>query len=197
MSQPTPRTATVTRKTRETDITVTLALDGTGASSVATGIGFLDHMLATLSKHSRMDLTLTCAGDLHIDDHHTAEDCALAIGAALDQALGDRSGIARFGDAHVPLDEALARAVVDLSGRPFSVVDIALRRESLGGLACENVPHFFHSLAVASRSCFHIDVLRGANDHHKAEAAFKALAVALRSAIARTGGGVPSTKGTL
>jgi imidazoleglycerol phosphate dehydratase HisB len=191
------RTATVERATRETAVTCKLVLDGAGASSIATGIGFLDHMLGALAQHARFDLELRCTGDLHIDDHHTAEDCALALGAALDRALGDRAGIRRFGHAYCPLDEALARAVVDLSGRPFAAVDLGLRREALGGLACENVGHVFTSLAMASRSCIHIDVLRGINDHHRAEAAFKALAVALRHAVGHDGAGVPSTKGVL
>lgn len=191
------RTATVERATRETAITCTLALDGTGNADISTGIGFLDHMLGALAKHARFDLELRCQGDLHVDDHHTAEDCALAIGTALDRALGERAGIRRFGQAYCPLDEALARAVVDLSGRPFAVIDLGLRREALGGLACENVGHVFTSLAMASRSCFHVDVLRGINDHHRAEAAFKAAAVALRHAVSRDGEGVPSTKGAL
>jgi imidazoleglycerol phosphate dehydratase HisB len=191
------RTATVERATRETSITCTLALDGTGNADISTGIGFLDHMLGALAKHARFDLALRCAGDLHVDDHHTAEDCALALGAALDRALGDRAGIRRFGHAYCPLDEALARAVVDLSGRPFAVIDLGLRREAIGGLACENVGHVFTSLAMASRACFHVDVLRGINDHHRAEAAFKAAAVALRHAVSRDGEGVPSTKGSL
>ena len=153
----------------------------------------------TLSaQHGRIDLTLKCKGDLHICDHHTAEDCALAVGAAIDQALGDRKGIARFGHAHVPLDEALARSVVDLSGRPHHEVDLALRREALGGLSCENVGHVLRSLATAARITLHVDVLRGENDHHRAEAAFKATALALRAALTRSGEtSVPSTKGVL
>lgn len=192
------RTAEVRRTTRETDVTVRVDLDGQGAATVATGIGFLDHMLTALAKHARLDLELTCTGDLHIDDHHTAEDCALALGAAIDQALGERRGIARFGSAHAPLDEALARAVIDLSGRPYAHVDLGLRREALGGLATENVGHVMQSLAVAARATLHVDVLRGDNDHHRAEAAFKALALALRQAVALDGGDdVPSTKGAL
>ncbi len=191
------RVATVERKTRETDITCTLTLDGTGIAEIQTGIGFLDHMLTALTKHARFDLALRCVGDLHVDDHHTTEDCALAIGTALDRALGDRAGIRRFGHAYCPLDEALARAVVDLSGRPFAVIDLGLRREAIGNLACENIGHVFTSLAMASRACIHVDVLRGINDHHRAEAAFKALAVALRHAVARDGDDVPSTKGVL
>jgi imidazoleglycerol-phosphate dehydratase len=192
------RRATVTRKTLETAIEVELALDGTGRAEVATGIGFLDHMLGALAKHARFDLSLKCQGDLEIDDHHTVEDCALALGQALDQALGQRRGVARFGSAHAPLDEALARAVVDLSGRPYAVVDLALERDALGGLACENVAHFFASLATAGRMALHVDVLRGANDHHRAEAAFKAAALALREAVRVEGPDqVPSTKGVL
>jgi imidazoleglycerol phosphate dehydratase HisB len=185
------------RRTNETSVALRLDLDGTGRASVATGIGFLDHMVRALAFHARFDLELTCAGDLEVDDHHTAEDCALAFGTALDQALASRQGVTRFGWAYAPLDESLARAVVDLSGRPFAAVDLGLRRDRLGGLACENVGHFFHSLATAARLTLHVDVLRGANDHHRAEAAFKALALALRQAVARGGDDVPSTKGVL
>jgi len=192
------RRVELTRETRETDITLTLDLDGSGQSDVLTGVGFLDHMLATLAKHGRLDLTLRCTGDLHVDDHHTAEDCALALGQALDQALGERKGIARFGHAYAPLDEALARAVVDLSGRPYPAVDLGLRREAIGGLACENITHVFQSLAFSGRMALHVDVLKGDNDHHRAEAAFKATALALRAAVTRDGGdAVPSTKGVL
>ena len=192
------RRAAVSRKTLETAIEVELTLDGAGRAEVATGIGFLDHMLGALAKHARFDLSLKCQGDLEIDDHHTVEDCALALGQALDQALGQRRGVARFGSAHAPLDEALARAVVDLSGRPYAVVDLALERDALGGLACENLAHFFTSLATAGRMALHVDVLRGANDHHRAEAAFKAAALALREAVRVDGPDeVPSTKGVL
>lgn len=192
------RTATVTRATRETSITVTLALDGTGKADVKTGLGFLDHLLDCLSRHARFDLTLACQGDLHIDDHHSAEDCALALGQALDQALGERRGVNRFGSAYAPLDEALARAVIDLSGRPHADVTLGLRRQAIGGLACENIPHVLRSLATAGRLTLHVDVLKGENDHHRAEAAFKATALALRHAVACSGfEDVPSTKGTL
>lgn len=192
------RSATVARKTRETAISLELSLDGTGQTDIATGIGFLDHMLTALARHARLDLTLRCDGDLDVDDHHTAEDCALALGAALDQALGERRGVQRFGYAYAPLDEALARAVVDLSGRSFAAVDLGLRREALGGLSCENIPHVMVSLATQARMTLHVDVLRGDNDHHKAEAAFKALALALRQAIALDGTqDIPSTKGVL
>ena len=194
----TPRTATVTRTTRETDITLSLVLDGTGRTSIATGIGFLDHLLTAIAFHARFDLELACTGDLHIDDHHTAEDCALALGEAVATALGDRSGIARFAHAHAPLDEALARSVVDISGRPFARVELGLVRDTIGTLACENITHVLASFATAARLTLHVDVLTGSNDHHKAEAAFKATALALREAVVRTGaGGIPSTKGTL
>lgn len=192
------RRASVERTTAETGIRLTLDLDGSGSGRIQTGIGFLDHMLSAFARHARFDLDLACEGDLQVDDHHTAEDCALALGRALDQALGERRGIVRFGWAYAPLDEALARAVVDLSGRPCPVIDLGLTREALGGLACENVAHVFQSLAVAGRMALHVDVLRGANDHHRAEAAFKATALALRAAVARDGtDAVPSTKGVL
>jgi len=192
------RTATVTRATRETSIRVTLDLDGTGKTDVKTGIGFLDHLLDALGRHARFDLALTCDGDLQVDDHHTAEDCALALGEALDRALGERRGVHRFGSALAPLDEALARAVVDLSGRPFSDVALDLRREAIGELSCENIPHVLRSLATAGRMTLHVDVLKGVNDHHRAEAAFKATALALRQAVAPSGfDDVPSTKGSL
>lgn len=195
---PALRTASFDRRTAETDVSCTLVLDGTGQATLATGIGFLDHLLGTLARHARLDLVLSCRGDLHVDDHHTAEDCALALGAAIDKALGERRGFARFGSAYAPLDEALARAVVDLSGRPYAVVELGLRREAIGGLSCENIPHVIASLAMSLRGAIHVDVLRGENDHHRAEAAFKALALALRAALARTADtDIPSTKGTL
>ena len=194
----TARQAETSRKTKETDISLKLNLDGAGVAEVATGIGFLDHLLTTLAKHARFDLALSCQGDLHIDDHHTAEDCALALGAAIDQALGERAGIARFGSAYAPLDEALARAVIDLSGRPYAYVELGLARQALGGLSCENIGHVLRSLAMAARATLHVECLRGENDHHRAEAAFKAVALALRQAVARTGEpDVPSTKGVL
>jgi len=192
------RTATVTRATRETSTQLSLAVDGTGKTIIKTGIGFLDHLLDALGRHARLDLKLTCEGDLQVDDHHTAEDCALALGEALDRALGERRGVSRFGWALAPLDEALARAVVDLSGRPFADVALDLKREAIGGLACENVGHFLRSFATTARLTLHVDVLKGENDHHRAEAAFKATALALRQAVALSGfDDVPSTKGTL
>ena len=192
-----PRAATFERTTTETRTRVVLDLDGAGSAEVRTGIGFLDHLWTALAKHARLDLVLACDGDLHVDDHHVAEDTALAVGTALDQALGDRAGVARFGSAYAPLDEALARAVLDLSGRPFARVELGLRRDAIGGLACENVGHVLRSLAVASRSTLHVDLLHGENDHHRAEAAFKAVALALRSAVRRDGTQIPSTKGVL
>ena len=196
------RSVTVARETAETRVRVVLDLDGEGKARVDSGIGFLDHMLAQLARHGRWDLELTCEGDLEVDDHHSAEDCALALGEAVDRALGERRGIERFGEAHAPLDEALARVVVDLSGRPWPQVRLGLRRERLGGLACENLVHFFRSFAIAARLTLHADVLRGENDHHRAEAACKALALALRRASARVPRGparnrIPSTKEVL
>jgi imidazoleglycerol phosphate dehydratase HisB len=191
------RSSTISKKTRETDITVTVNLDGRRDIEVETGIGFLDHLLTSLAFHARWDLELRCVGDLEVDDHHTAEDCALALGEAIDAALGDRAGILRFGWAFAPLDEALARAVVDLSGRAWPQVDLGLQREKIGALACENVGHVVSSLAMAMRAAVHLDVERGANDHHRAEAAFKALALALKQAVALDGTAVASTKGVL
>lgn len=192
------REARIERSTRETDIRLRLNLDGSGEADIDTGIGFYDHMLGALAKHARFDLKLECEGDLEVDDHHTVEDCALALGRAFHEALGERRGIERFGHAYAPLDEALARVVVDLSGRPFAVVDLGLRRESIGQLACENIEHVFRSFAMEARAAVHVDVLRGDNDHHRAEAAFKAFALALRQAATRTGSeDVPSTKGVL
>jgi imidazoleglycerol phosphate dehydratase HisB len=198
VSDPAPRTAFHHRTTAETDITLTLVLDGSGRAEIRTGLPFYDHMLGALARHARFDLTLACAGDLHVDDHHTVEDCAIALGEALRQAVGDRAGLRRFGSAHAPLDEALARAVVDLSGRPWPEVHLDLRRESIGGVATENLGHALRSFAMAARMTLHVDVLRGENDHHKAEAAFKAVALALRAAVGRDDhADIPSTKGVL
>jgi len=194
-----PRRARVERRTKETAIELELVLDGSGAVDVSTGIGMLDHLLSALAFHAGFDLALRCTGDLEVDDHHTAEDCALALGSALREALGDRAGLVRFGDALVPLDEALARCALDLSGRPFARIELGLVRERLGALACENVSHVLSSFATAAALTLHVDLLCGANDHHRAEAAFKAVAVALRRAVERraTSNTVPSTKGTL
>ena len=186
------------RDTLEVEITGTIDIYGSGQGEISTGLGFLDHMLMTLTKHSGFDLTIEARGDTVVDDHHTVEDCALAIGAALDEALGDRNGIERFAHAYAPLDEALARAVVDLSGRPWPEIHLSLTRDKIGDVATENLTHFFRSLASASRMALHVDVLRGDNDHHKSEAAFKSTALALRRAVRRNGtGDVPSTKGVL
>lgn len=192
------RTASIDRQTGETGVNVELDLDGPGDADVDTGIGFLDHLLSALAIHGELDLELACDGDLHVDDHHTAEDCAIALGQAVDAALGDRAGIARFGHAYAPLDEALARAVVDLSGRSHATVDLGLEGHRLGELATENVEHVVHSLAMNAGATVHVEVIRGTNDHHRAEAAFKALALALRAAVAERGDDrIPSTKGTL
>lgn len=186
------------RQTKETRIALAIELDGSGTTEIATGLGFFDHMLDAFARHGRFDLTVHATGDLHVDDHHLVEDVALTLGAAIDEALGERRGIERYGHVYVPMDEALARAVWDLSGRPFSVVSLGFHRQRLGQVATENLTHFFQSLAVASRSALHVDLLRGDNDHHRAEAAFKAVGIALRRAT-RVGPvfDVPSTKGSL
>ena len=193
------RTGRVLRETGETRVEVALGLDGPRGVSARTGIGFLDHMLHALGFHAGWALEISCDGDLEVDDHHTVEDVGLALGEAIAAAVGEeRGGIVRFGHAYAPLDEALARAVVDVSGRPFFAGELDLRRERVGALSCEMVPHFFHSLAQAGGLTLHVDVVRGANDHHRIEAAFKALALALRAALAPGGtDGVPSTKGVL
>jgi imidazoleglycerol-phosphate dehydratase len=191
------RRTEINRETTEVTITGYLDLDGVGTSEVKTGLGFFDHMLATLAKHGRFDLALTATGDIDVDDHHTVEDCAIVLGRALDEALEDRTGIARFGYAYAPLDESLSRAVVDLSGRPWPEVSIAFSRETIGEVSTENIIHFLRSFAIEARMALHVDLIRGDNDHHKAESAFKAMAVALRAAVAADGDAVPSTKGTL
>ena len=195
------RCFTINRKTSETDIHVEINIDktqGTGQPKVNTGVGFLDHMLSALSKHGGFDITLTCKGDLHIDDHHSVEDCGIAVGQAFKGALGELRGIARYGYAFAPLDESLARAVVDISGRPFADVNLKLKREKLGDLSCEMIPHFLYSFAMNAGITLHVDVIKGQNDHHKAESAFKALALALKMATKLTGSTeVPSTKGVL
>ncbi len=191
------RTATVTRTTRETDIEISVELDGTGTTSVATGVGFFDHLLTSFGHHSLIDLDVRCDGDLQIDDHHTVEDTAIVLGEAIGQALGDRSGIQRFGDATVPMDEAIATCAIDVGGRPYAVIDIPLRQSSIGNLSTQNVPHALEAFARSAGFTLHL-VASGANDHHIAEAAFKSLAGAIRAAVAaddrRTG--VASTKGT-
>lgn len=191
------RRAELERNTGETEISVILDLDGSGPSRIETGLGFLDHMLGALAKHSGMTLELVARGDVEVDDHHTVEDCAIVLGRALDDALGDRAGITRFGYSYAPLDEALTRAVVDLSGRPWPEISIEFARPTIGDVATENIVHFLRSFAIEGRMALHVDSIRGDNDHHKAESAFKALAIALREAVTRRGEGVPSTKGSL
>ena len=193
------RTATIERRTRETDIRCRIALDGSGRAAVATGIGMLDHMLTALAAHSLADLELRCAGDLWVDEHHTVEDVAIVLGAAIDGALGERAGIRRFGDARAPLDEALAHAVVDLGGRGHARVDLPFRGERIGGVPATLIPHFVDTLSRHARIGIHLDGA-GEDDHHLLEAAFKALALALRAAWEpdpRRGDAVPSTKGSV
>jgi imidazoleglycerol-phosphate dehydratase len=195
-----PREASVERKTLETEILVTLALEGSGRYSVATGIGFLDHILAHVAVHGLLDLTVRASGDLHVDAHHTVEDVALTLGQALDQALGDRSGITRVGSAYVPMDETLAFVAIDLSGRPYGVTEVTWSGPTVGGLPVTLIPHFFESFSVTARANVHARVLYGRDDHHKAEALFKALGRALNSATRpepRLGGAIPSTKESL
>jgi len=193
-----PRVVTVARKTRETDITIHLALDGTGAASARTGIGFYDHLLTALGHHGLFDLEIQAAGDLQIDEHHTVEDVALVLGAAFNEALGDRVAINRFGSAVVPMDESLAQAVVDVGGRPYSVIDLSFHGERAGALPLQLVPHALESFARTAGTTLHLSG-SGRNDHHLAEATFKALGRALRVAceIDPRRSGVASTKGTL
>lgn len=192
-----PRTSEIERETKETRIELSLEVDGSGRTEVDTGIGFLDHMVSSLARHAGFDLRLVARGDTVVDDHHTAEDCAIVLGRALAEALGDRAGVRRFGSAYAPLDESLVRAVVDLSGRPWPEIHLEFVRDTVGQLATENIVQFFRSFAMEARMALHVDLIRGDNDHHKAEAAFKAVALALREAVAVTGGDVPSTKGVL
>ena len=194
------RTAFLSRHTNETRIDVSVNLDGTGAYRVATGIGFLDHMIEQLSRHSLIDLDVQVAGDLHIDGHHTAEDSALAIGAAVAQALGDKRGIRRYGDALSPMDEVLTRVALDISGRPWLVWRTEFTQVRLGELDTELIEHWFHSFAQAAGVTLHVETLYGRNNHHIVESAFKGLARALRQAVEidpRKGDAVPSTKGVL
>lgn len=193
------RTATVTRTTKETEITVTVDLDGRGESSVSTGVPAYDHLLESLATHSLIDLTVTAAGDLDVDDHHTVEDVALALGQALAEAVGAGAGIGRFGDARVPMDEALATCALDLGGRPYASIVLGFANERIGTLTTQNIPHALESLARTAGLTLHLEA-SGRNDHHVAEAAFKALARALRQAVevdARRRGDIPSTKGSL
>ncbi|MCJ2179729.1 imidazoleglycerol-phosphate dehydratase HisB [Novosphingobium album (ex Hu et al. 2023)] len=194
------RTASITRKTHETDIAVEVNLDGTGIYDVSTGIGFLDHMIEQFSRHSLIDITCKIAGDLHVDQHHTTEDSAIAIGQAISQALGDKAGIGRYGEAHSPMDEALSRVVLDISGRPYFVWKAAFTQEKLGEFDTELVEHWFHSISQAVGITLHIEQLYGTNNHHICEGIFKGFARAMRAAVeldSRKGGAIPSTKGQL
>ena len=194
------RIARVSRKTAETEITISLNLDGTGKFVTETGIGMFDHMLSHIAKHGVFDLEVRARGDLHIDQHHTVEDCGIALGDALSQALADKAGIVRAGSAYMPLDDALAFAAVDLSGRPFAQLDLRLLGRELGGMAPDLLDHFLESFALAAKMNLHVKSLSGVNDHHKAEACFKAVARALDAATrvdARRGGDIPSTKGVV
>ena len=193
------RTANVHRKTKETDIRVELNLDGSGQSTVSIGVPFLEHMLDLFAKHGLFDLQITCKGDLEIDDHHSVEDIAITLGQALVQALGDKAGINRYGEALVPMDEALCRSVIDLSGRFYLVYEVTVRRQMIGNFSVELAEHFWRSFAETAKFNLHIDCLRGRNTHHILEGTFKATARALRAAVERNSRivGVPSTKGSL
>src|SRR5437868_12282864 len=194
------RKGAVKRTTKETDIEVAIDLDGTGAASISTGIGFLDHMLELLARHARIDLIVRAKGDLHIDHHHTTEDVGIALGQAVKQALGDMKGITRYADVHVPMDEALTRVAVDISGRPFLVFKAEFVRDKVGAFDTELVEEWFRAFATNAGITLHVETLYGTNDHHIAESCFKGLARALRSALAidpRAAGEVPSTKGRL
>ena len=194
------RTASIARKTNETDISVSVNVDGTGKFDMNTGVGFFDHMLEQLSKHSLIDMTVHAKGDLHIDDHHTVEDCGLALGQALNEALGDRRGIRRYASFDLPMDEAMTSAAIDVSGRPFLVWDVDFPREKIGTFDTELVREFFNALAQAARITLHVKTHYGVNAHHIAETCFKAVARALRNATEadpRMGDAIPSTKGTL
>ncbi|MBV2360445.1 imidazoleglycerol-phosphate dehydratase HisB [Thalassococcus sp. CAU 1522] len=194
------RKASIIRKTAETEISVELDLDGTGAYAMATGVGFFDHMLDQLARHSLIDMAVTCKGDLHIDDHHSVEDCGIALGQALAQALGDKRGIRRYGSCLLPMDDALVRAALDLSGRPYLVWNVAMPTAKIGNFDTELVREFFQAFATHGGITLHVDGLHGINSHHIAEAAFKAVARALREAVEtdpRKGDAVPSTKGML
>ncbi|HET7286888.1 MAG TPA: imidazoleglycerol-phosphate dehydratase HisB [Pyrinomonadaceae bacterium] len=193
------RIANVHRKTKETDVRVELNLDGSGQSSVSIGLPFLEHMLDLFAKHGLFDLQIVCKGDLEIDDHHSVEDIAITLGQALVQALGDKAGINRYGEAVVPMDEALCRSVIDLSGRFYLVYEVSVRRQMIGNFSVELAEHFWRSFAETAKFNLHIDCLRGRNTHHILEGTFKASARALRAAVERNSRivGVPSTKGSL
>lgn len=194
------RKATITRTTAETDISVTLDLDGSGLKANLTGVGFFDHMLDQLARHALIDMEVTARGDLHIDDHHTVEDCGIAIGQALAKALGDKRGIRRYGECALPMDDAQVRCALDLSGRPYLVWNVAFPSQKIGSFDTELVREFFQALATHGGITLHVDMIHGVNSHHIAEAAFKAVARALRAAVEpdpRAAGAIPSTKGSL
>lgn len=191
------RTARIERKTKETDIVVEMNLDGAGTHTIDTGVGFLDHMLSHVSQHGRIDLTIRAKGDLHVDAHHTVEDVAICVGEALRQALGDKKGIARYGNSAVPMEDALANLALDLSGRPYCVYRAAFPTEKIGEFDCECIEEFLRALANTARLNLHVTVPYGTNSHHIAEAIFKALGQALAQAVRIAGGDVPSTKGIL
>jgi imidazoleglycerol-phosphate dehydratase len=194
------RSAAIKRKTKETDIAVTVALDGTGEAKIATGIGFFDHMLEQIARHSLIDVTIDAKGDLHVDQHHTVEDVGIALGAALKQALGDMRGITRYADVHLPMDEALTRVALDISGRPYLVWKVAFTRPRIGEMDSELFREFFQAFAQNAGVTLHIENLYGRNNHHIAETCFKGLARALKAAVAidpRQKTKVPSTKGSL
>ncbi len=194
------RKAEISRKTAETDISVTVDLDGTGRYDIRTGVGFFDHMMDQLARHALIDITLRCDGDLHIDDHHTVEDCGIALGQALTRALGDKRGIRRYGSFHLAMDDALVRAALDLSGRPFLVWNLPFPTEKIGSFDTELVREFFQAFATHGGITLHVDLIHGVNSHHIAEAAFKAVARSLREAVEpdpRRADAIPSTKGML
>ena len=191
------RTATINRKTKETDINLTLNLDGEGLSKIHTGVGFFDHMLTAFSFHSGIDLDVTCKGDLEVDDHHTVEDVGLALATGLLEALGDKTGINRYGTSYVPMDETLVRVVIDFSGRPAFVYNADLQRDRLGTLDTQNVQEFFKSISNEAKMNLHMEVLYGDNDHHKVEALFKAFGRAVKDAVKIVDDRLPSTKGAL
>jgi imidazoleglycerol-phosphate dehydratase len=194
------RKAAVRRTTKETDVEVMLDLDGAGSATIATGVGFLDHMLELFARHSRIDLIVKAKGDLHIDQHHTTEDVGITLGQAVKQALGDMAGVTRYADVHVPMDEALTRVALDLSGRPFLVFKAAFSHDKIGTFDTELVHEWFQAFAVHAGVTLHVETLYGENNHHISESCFKGLARALRAAVAldaRSKGEAPSTKGTL
>ena len=194
------RKASLRRTTKETDVEVAVDLDGTGAAEIATGIGFFDHMLELLARHARIDLTVKATGDLHIDHHHTTEDVGIALGQAVKRALGEMKGITRYASVHLPMDEALTRVALDISGRPFLVFRAEFGRDKVGSFDTELVKEWFQAFAVNAGITLHVETLYGSNDHHIAESCFKGLARALRTAVAldrRAAGEVPSTKGRL